>query len=208
MQSAWIGMRVSLLFSALKAVERHLYNSSSKQSGLPASPSDKQLGSNRCSMYYHFCLLCVFRPFIGLTIEGSIIQPHEMCTQAVQSILALAQSYDDLFTVGRVSGFIPYFVCTSGLFSLAMQDRRSQTNLAHLRPGDAASIRVIAKPQEHEAAANPCGSLLLPAYVEISAATHAHLLLVKMGSTHPAARISEKLVLEKIECILGEEAAR
>ncbi|KAF1732019.1 Conidial development protein fluffy [Beauveria bassiana] len=60
-------------------------------------------------MYYHFCLLCAFRPFIGCNFTDTESQPHEMCGQAVQSILALAQSYDDLFTLRRVSALIPYF---------------------------------------------------------------------------------------------------
>ncbi|KAI5459495.1 hypothetical protein BGZ63DRAFT_391152 [Mariannaea sp. PMI_226] len=147
-------------------------------------------------MYYHFCLLCAFRPFIGLTIEGSFVQPYKICMQAAQSILALAQSYDDLFTVRRVSGFIPYFVCTAGLFSLAVEDRRSHPDSARLCLGDASSTIIQAKPQEHKTATGHSGPLVSPAVLEISAATHAHVLLTKMGSTHPAARIAEKLVQE------------
>ncbi|KAM3505773.1 hypothetical protein MY10362_002746 [Beauveria mimosiformis] len=60
-------------------------------------------------MYYQFCLLCTFRPFIGCNFTDTESQPHEICGQAVQSILALAQSYDDLFTLRRVSALIPYF---------------------------------------------------------------------------------------------------
>lgn len=37
------------------------------------------------------------------------------------SILSLAQSYDDLFTLRRVSGFMPYFITTAALFSLSME---------------------------------------------------------------------------------------
>ncbi|KAI5459151.1 hypothetical protein BGZ63DRAFT_512716 [Mariannaea sp. PMI_226] len=159
-------------------------------------------------MYYHFCLLCAFRPFIGFTVEGSTIQPHEICMQAAQSILALAQSYDDLFTVRRVSGFIPYFVCTSGLFSLALEDGRSHPDSSHLGLENASSTILKTKPQGHKTAAGYTGSELSPAFVEISAATHAHLLLKKMGSTHPAAKKADKLVREEAECIQGVEATR
>jgi hypothetical protein len=73
-------------------------------------------------MYYHFSLLCTFRPFLSQTIENAGIQPLEACTQAAKSILSLAQSYDDLFTLRRVSGFMPYFITAAALFSLSMED--------------------------------------------------------------------------------------
>ncbi|KAH6628042.1 hypothetical protein F5144DRAFT_577796 [Chaetomium tenue] len=72
-------------------------------------------------MYYHFSLLCAFRPFLGHTLDNTGIQPLEVCTQAAKSILSLAQSYDDLFTLRRVSGFMPYFVTAAALFSLSVE---------------------------------------------------------------------------------------
>ncbi|KAM3536752.1 hypothetical protein MY4038_000207 [Beauveria bassiana] len=95
-------------------------------------------------MYYHFCLLCAFRPFIGCNFTDTESQPHEMCGQAVQSILALAQSYDDLFTLRRVSALIPYFVCASGLFSLAIEDSGSRMDFIHLRPQGAVNSEIPA----------------------------------------------------------------
>lgn len=73
-------------------------------------------------MYYHFCLLYTFRPFCQPDPGQRQCQTEEICTQVVQSILELTQSYDDLFTLRRVSALIPYFICASGLFSLDMED--------------------------------------------------------------------------------------
>lgn len=87
-------------------------------------------------MYYHFSLLCAFRAFIGLKLDNSDVRPQNICSQAAQSVLALAQSYDDLFTLHRVSGFIPYFITTSGLFSLAMEKAGSRIDDVYLRWGD------------------------------------------------------------------------
>ncbi|OAA34800.1 Fungal transcriptional regulatory protein [Beauveria brongniartii RCEF 3172] len=83
-------------------------------------------------MYYHFYILCTFRPFVGSDFAPSEVQPHEMCVQAAQSILILAQSYDDLFTLQRVPAWIPYFVCASGLFGLAIEDSRADRDFSRL----------------------------------------------------------------------------
>ncbi|EAQ89367.1 predicted protein [Chaetomium globosum CBS 148.51] len=72
-------------------------------------------------MYYHFSLLCAFRPFLGHTLDNTGIQPLEVCTQAAKSILSLTQSYDDLFTLRRVSGFMPYFITAAALFSISVE---------------------------------------------------------------------------------------
>ncbi|KAH6855956.1 hypothetical protein B0I37DRAFT_366193 [Chaetomium sp. MPI-CAGE-AT-0009] len=86
-------------------------------------------------MYYHFSLLCAFRPFLGHTIENTGIQAREACTQAAKSILSLAQSYDDLFTLRRVSGFMPYFVTAAALFSLAVEDGGGGVGVADVYHG-------------------------------------------------------------------------
>lgn len=155
-------------------------------------------------MYYHFCLLCAFRPFIGLVLEDSDIQPHEMCTQAAQSILALAQSYDDLFTLRRVSGLVPYFVCASGLFILAMEDSGSRMDPVHLRLVDDTRSISGAESKEHESAARRYGASVIPSHIKMSAAAHAGLLLEKMGSTHPAAVIAGRMLQEEIGRNQGE----
>ncbi|KJZ70972.1 hypothetical protein HIM_09627 [Hirsutella minnesotensis 3608] len=71
-------------------------------------------------MYYQFCLLCIFRPLADVALVDSDIRPREICLQAAESIQMLLQSYNRLFTMKRVSSFIPYFVCASSLAELAM----------------------------------------------------------------------------------------
>ncbi|KJZ68374.1 hypothetical protein HIM_12234 [Hirsutella minnesotensis 3608] len=71
-------------------------------------------------MYYQFCLLCLFRSFSNMVLAESDIQPRDICLQAAQSILVLSQSYNRLFTLRRVSAFVPYFVCASGLAGLML----------------------------------------------------------------------------------------
>jgi len=152
------------------------------------------------SMYYHFCLLCAFRPFVSFILDNSDLRPHEICIQATQSILALGQSYDELFTLRRVSGLIPYFVCASGLFTLGMEEGGSEVDPVHLRPGDDASFMTDV---EMEGAESPSiyrsprmGSS--PSHVMMSAASHARLLLAKMATTHPAAVAADKLMRTEI----------
>lgn len=137
-------------------------------------------------MYYHFCLLCAFRPCVGNESVIPDLWPHDMCAQAVQSILSLAQSYDDLFTLRRVSAWVPYFVCAAGLFSLAVEDSGSRLDFVQLRPQGAVQLpgSVDVVPQAAEA------------QIKVSTVTQARLLLSKMGVTHPAAAMAEEKLTE------------
>ncbi|KAH7115395.1 fungal-specific transcription factor, partial [Dactylonectria estremocensis] len=145
-------------------------------------------------MYYHFCVLCAFRPFVGLAWNQSDIQPHKICAQAAQSILALAQSYDDLFTLRRVSVLIPYIICASGMYGLGMSDSGSPMDPVHLRLGD--YTLPLVKPDfdiskfgiKRTSAAAP------PSHIKMSVVAHACLLLAKIGSTHPAAMFAERML--------------
>ncbi|KAK1754718.1 fungal transcriptional regulatory protein [Echria macrotheca] len=155
-------------------------------------------------MYYHFCLLCAFRPFVSFVLNNSSLKPHEICIQATQSILALGQSYDELFTLRRVSGLIPYFICATGLFSLAMEEGGSEVDPVHLRPGDDASF--MSGGEMDVGGAVPDSPIIYrspetassPSHVMMSAAGHARLLLAKMATTHPAAKQADKLLRQEI----------
>ncbi|KAL7903991.1 hypothetical protein GGI35DRAFT_490880 [Trichoderma velutinum] len=68
-------------------------------------------------MYYHFCLLVLFRPF------------------SAQAILSLGQSYRNLFTLRRISGFVPYFISAADAYGRAVADSLSSV--------DAASVRIL-----------------------------------------------------------------
>lgn len=109
-----------------------------------------------------------------------------MCKQAAQSILALAQSYDDLFTLRRVSGLIPYFVCASGLLCLAAEGSDSRMDAVHLRLGGNKSLQ---DNYDHPG---------FKSHIEMSAVAHSRLLLSKMGSTHPAAKVADRMLREEI----------
>ncbi|KAJ6785245.1 hypothetical protein PWT90_07212 [Aphanocladium album] len=149
-------------------------------------------------MYYHFCLLCAFRPFVGSDLVSLDVQPHEMCAQAVQSILTLAQSYDDLFSLRRVSALIPYFVCASGLFSLAIEDSGAHLEFANMRP------RTAISPQEPHPT-NVQGTSFFPpettspSQIKVSTVVQARLLLAKMGASHPAAAMAEEKLGESLK---------
>ncbi|KAK4249351.1 conidial development protein fluffy [Corynascus novoguineensis] len=154
-------------------------------------------------MYYHFSLLCAFRHFIGLKLENSEVRPHNICSQAAQSVLALAQSYDDLFTLRRVSGFIPYFITTSGLFSLAMEDTGSRIDDVYLRSGDRAFESGASGRRMEETKLDDTGegSPAATSHLRMSMAAHACLLLAKITSTHPAAATADSLLRHEMESV-------
>ncbi|KAK8142878.1 hypothetical protein G3M48_008065 [Beauveria asiatica] len=127
-------------------------------------------------------------------VATSEVRPHEICAQAVQSILLLTQSYNDLFTLQRVSAFIPYFVCASGLVSLAIEDSGSHMDFDELHPSAAVDPHAAAPAKS---GVTPITSdTISPAHIKVSAVTQARLLLSKMGSTHFAAALAEKKLTE------------
>lgn len=70
------------------------------------------------SMYYHFAILLLFRPFIKLDIIGSSVAPRDVCSQAADAISALVNSYSQLYTLERTPSFTPHFVLASGVMHL------------------------------------------------------------------------------------------
>ncbi|KAM4062339.1 fungal zn(2)-Cys(6) binuclear cluster domain-containing protein [Hirsutella rhossiliensis] len=73
-------------------------------------------------IYYQFCLLSLFRRFNSFGLEAINVYPREICLQAAQSILALTQSYANLYGLWRASPLVPYFVYASGLLSVAIEE--------------------------------------------------------------------------------------
>ncbi len=73
-------------------------------------------------MYYHFCQLSLFRPYVSMPLSGLHVHPREICLRAAQSILGLSEAYVDTFGLRTVSPLMPYFVCASGLLSLAVEE--------------------------------------------------------------------------------------
>ncbi|KAF1739612.1 hypothetical protein CRV24_001548 [Beauveria bassiana] len=128
-------------------------------------------------MYYHFCILCAFRPIVGFDFASSEVQPYE--------------SYDDLFTLRRVPALVPYFVCASGLFGLAIEDSKADMDFVQLRPREA-----ISPQKPHPSNLQVAGFLppetTEPLEIKISTVVQARLLLSRMGASHPAAAIAKE----------------
>lgn len=70
------------------------------------------------SMYYHYVILLLFRPFTRLRIVGSSFLPRDICRQAADALSALASSYSKLYTLQRTPSFVPYIVLTSSITHL------------------------------------------------------------------------------------------
>ena len=148
----------------------------------------------------------MFRPFIGDDLTGCSTPPLEICSQAAQALLALAQAYDDLFTLKRVPGLMPYFVCTAGLFYLAMGDSGMAVQPVHLRAGGNGSQLRQSMTLEHGYIDAESRSSQNSSFIQMQAVAHAHLLLAKMCSTHPAAAAAEKMVCAQMS--IPEDAGK
>jgi hypothetical protein len=72
------------------------------------------------SMYYHFAILLLFRPFIKLRIKDSSTLPRDICLQAADAIQGLSRSYSKLYTLRRTPSFVPYFILTSAIMHLTI----------------------------------------------------------------------------------------
>ncbi|KID94737.1 hypothetical protein MAJ_09327, partial [Metarhizium majus ARSEF 297] len=140
-------------------------------------------------IYYHYCLLCAFRPLIGKDVGSTDIWPFTICKETAQSVLALTQSYDDLFTLRRVSGLMPYFVCTAGMLGLSLETEGRSMSSVHLRLQRTAQDDEM-MPIQQSPSPDESNVRTASPYITMSATDHARLLLTKMGSAHPAANIA------------------
>lgn len=84
----------------------------------PSFPSETLL-IHASSMYYHFAILLLFRPFWNLEIFESTTLPRTVCNEAAQSIFVLIRSYKDLYTLRRTPSFVPYIILTASLAYVA-----------------------------------------------------------------------------------------
>lgn len=149
-------------------------------------------------MYYQFCLLLLFRPLVGVVPNDSLVQPQEICAQSAQAILSLAQCYDNLFTLRRVSGFIPYFVFASGQFNLFMHNHGIHKDSAHVGIAGSRTPHISPYPQEKETISRQYDSYGVSSHTNwVVGVTQARQLLEKMNSDYLA------LVMEK--GMTGEE---
>lgn len=144
------------------------------------------------SIYYHFCLLVLFQPFLGLAEDDSLIRPSEICAQSALSVLSLAQSYESLFTLRRVSGFVPYFVLTTGLFSRTSADASSSLETRYVRISGRTLPRSNSDPSGEVKMYGQYKTSCFSSHLRISAVDHARLLLEKMNSDHLSQIMSKK----------------
>ncbi|KAJ9133980.1 Transcription factor [Pleurostoma richardsiae] len=61
-------------------------------------------------IYFQFCLMLLFRPFVQFNIIGSDFSTRAVCLEAAQAISTLTSSYSRLFTLRRAPCFLPCFV--------------------------------------------------------------------------------------------------
>ncbi|KAK6858953.1 hypothetical protein PG995_004806 [Apiospora arundinis] len=71
-------------------------------------------------IYYHSALLLLFRPFIGLHIDGSPVIPRDVCTEATDAVRRLVRSYSQLYGLQRSPSFLPYLTLISTTMHLTI----------------------------------------------------------------------------------------
>ncbi|KAK0713419.1 fungal-specific transcription factor domain-containing protein [Lasiosphaeria miniovina] len=82
-------------------------------------------------LYYHFSIITLFRPLVKTRIPNSTISPQDVCCQAADAIRALLRSYSQLYTLKRVSSFVPYFVLAASImrFTVWISGQRGGGNV-------------------------------------------------------------------------------
>lgn len=147
-------------------------------------------------MYYQFALLCLFRPVANLVLADSDIRPREILLQAAQSILALSQSYSGLFTLGRVSAFVPYFVCASGIAGIRMESTLSSSAMAgsQLLPPRRSSLATSSDISSADGFGSYQEVLTSPTAAKMPIAVHARQLLAEMSFKNRVASCAENML--------------
>ena len=83
-----------------------------------------------CSLYYHFCLLTLWRPFIHHNLGGAINCPWTVCFDASKAVIALADSYDELFSLYSTPYFMPQCVYAAGIMLLELMASARRATLS------------------------------------------------------------------------------
>ncbi|EJP60692.1 nitrate assimilation regulatory protein nirA [Beauveria bassiana ARSEF 2860] len=133
-------------------------------------------------MHYHFCILELFRPFVGLWPGDKLLQPNVSCAESAQAILSLAQSYERLFTLRRISGFAPYFVLAAGLYSNITMESSPHDCFSNLGYVDNAMPTTSPHPSQNGAMYGQYRLSDFQQPLQMSAAGSAFNLLQKMQS--------------------------
>jgi len=148
------------------------------------------------SIYYHFCLLSLFRPFFDLpTVYGAQVFPREICDQAAHAIISLTQTYGRLYTLRRISGFVPYFVYAASIVLMAV-DAGGPSNAQN-----SVSASEASRATPSGGAPNMLGVASYPKETKTISSSHvldARLLLADMGSTHKFAAEAGRKIWDRI----------
>ncbi|KAK3376353.1 fungal-specific transcription factor domain-containing protein [Lasiosphaeria ovina] len=99
-------------------------------------------------LYYHFTIITLFRPLIKTRIPNSTLSPQDVSCQAADAIRALLRSYSQLYTLKRVSSFMPYFVLAASIMRFTVwiggqsdgDNADHAATVPHLGPGVADDI--------------------------------------------------------------------
>ncbi len=101
-----------------------------------------------------------------------------------------------MFSLQRVSGIVPYFVCAAGLFGIGTQDDHLYMDSATLIIGETGSmVDKMKAERDRPVGTNQTDSVFLP-HTPVSLCAHARLLLVKMSLTHPNVIVAASLLQE------------
>lgn len=92
------------------------------QYATPIRVESKRVLTTLPSMYYHYALLLLFRPFINLHFLRSSVVPRDVCLQAADNISSLIQSYNRLYTLNYTPAFVPYVALASTIVHLIATD--------------------------------------------------------------------------------------
>lgn len=71
------------------------------------------------SMYFHYAILLLFRPFFNTGVGDTVTVTRVVCAEATDNILTLVRSYKNIYSLRRTPAFLPYLVLTAELGRMA-----------------------------------------------------------------------------------------
>ncbi len=150
-----------------------------------------------------------------MPLSGLHVHPRDICLQAARSILGLSEAYVDTFDVRNLSPLVPYFVCASGLLSLAVEELGHGIYAAPLpNHGEDGCLAETTEPPQNTIKQEPnADPVIFETYymhmptgeqrnqaapqqppIQMPIVTHARSLLSKMSCAHPAAFLVEGIL--------------
>ncbi|KAH7391634.1 hypothetical protein BKA64DRAFT_110670 [Cadophora sp. MPI-SDFR-AT-0126] len=100
-------------------------------------------------IYYHFAVLLLLRPFIGIPAVDTSIPVEDICAQSSDSIAILVACYHRLYNLQRTPTFLPYIILSSGIANIISnspspnQLHADVTNLENMRHSHAFAAKAL-----------------------------------------------------------------